>query len=51
MYGLDHEVQVSTQFTHQGLEARGYVNRIETGLSDITNLYHGLRGPGNASTA
>ena len=52
MYRLiHHEVEVSTGFTHRGREARGCVNRIETELSDVTNLYHGLRGPDNVSTA
>jgi hypothetical protein len=31
--------------------ARGCVNREETEPSDITDLYHGLRGPDNATTA
>ena len=32
---------MSTRFTHRGPEARGCVNRVETELSDITDLYHG----------
>ena len=51
MCRLHHEVEVSTGFTHRGLEARGYVNRVETEPSDVTDLYHGLRGPDNVSTA
>ena len=51
MYRLHHEVEVSTGFTHRGLEARGCVNRIETKLSDVIELYHGLRGPDNVSMA
>ena len=52
MYRLHHEVEVSTGFTHRGPEARGCVNRVETEPSlDVTDLYHGLRGPGNVSTA
>ena len=30
MYRLYHEVEVSTWFTHQGQQARGCVNRVET---------------------
>ena len=51
MYRLHHEVEVSTGFTHRGPEARGCVNRVETEPSDVTDLYHGLRGPDNVSTA
>ena len=51
MYRLHHEVEVSTGFTHRGPEARGCVNRVETEPSDVTNLYHGLRGPDNVSMA
>ena len=50
-YRLHHEVEVSTGFTHRGPEARGCVNRVETEPSDVTDLYHGLRGPDNVSTA
>ena len=50
-YRLHHEVEVSTGFTHQGPEARGCVNCVETEPSDVTDLYHGLRGPDNVSTA
>ena len=51
MYRLHHEVKVSTGFTHRGPEARGCINRVETEPSDVTNLYHGLHGPDNVSTA
>ena len=51
MYRLHHEVEVSMGFTHRGPEARGCVNRVETEPSDVTDLYHGLRGPDNVSTA
>ena len=51
MYRLHHEVEVSTWFTHQGPQARGYVNHVETEPSEVTDLYHGLRGPDNASSA
>ena len=51
MYRLYHEVEVSTGFTHRGPEARGCVNGVETEPSDVTDLYHGLRGPDNVSTA
>ena len=51
MYRLHHEVEVSTGFTHRGPEARGCVNRVETEPSDVTDLYHGLRGPDNVSMA
>ena len=51
MCRLHHEVEVSMGFTHRGLEARGCVNRVETEPSDVTDLYHGLRGPDNVSTA
>ena len=51
MYRLHHEVEVSTGFTHRGPEARGCVNRVETEPSDVTNLYHGLRGPDNVAMA
>ena len=51
MYRLHHEVEVSTEFTHRGPEARGCINRVETEPSDVTDLYHGLRGPDNESTA
>ena len=50
-YRLHHEAEVSTGFTHRGPEARGCVNRVETEPSDVTDLYHGLRGPDNVSTA
>ena len=50
-YRLHHEVEVSMGFTHRGPEARGCVNHIETEPSDVTDLYHGLRGPDNVSTA
>ena len=50
MYRLHHEVEVSMGFTHRGPEARGGVNRVETEPSDVTDLYHGLRGPDNVST-
>ena len=50
-YRLHHEVEVSTGFTHRGPEARGCVNRVETEPSDVNDLYHGLRGPDNVSTA
>jgi hypothetical protein len=50
-YRLYHEVEVSTRFTHRGPQARGCVNRVETEPSDVTDLYHGLRGPDNTSTA
>ena len=43
MYRLHHEVG--------GPEARGCVNRVETEPSDVTDLYHGLRGPDNVSMA
>ena len=42
MYRLHHEVEVSTGFTHRGPEARGCVNPVETELSDVNNLYHGM---------
>ena len=42
-YRLHHEVQVSTQFTHLGPEARGCVNRAETEPSDVNDLYHGTQ--------
>ena len=42
MYRLHHEVEVSTEFTHLGPEARGCVNPVETELSDVNNLYHGM---------
>ena len=42
MYRLHHEVEVSMGFAHQGPEARGCVNPIETEPSDVTDLYHGL---------
>ena len=48
LYRLHYEVEVSTGFTHRGPEAR---NRVETKPSDVTDLYHGLRGPDNVSTA
>ena len=32
-------MQVSERFAHQGPEAQGYVNREETELSDVTDLY------------
>ena len=51
IYRLHHEVEIYTGFTHQGPEARGYVNRVETEPSDVTDLYHGLCGPDNVSTA
>jgi hypothetical protein len=43
-------MQVSTGLTHQGPEARGCVNPVETEPSDVTDFYHGVRGPDNAST-
>ena len=51
LYRLHHEVQVSTGFTHRGPQARGCINPVETEPSDVTDLYHGLRGPDNTSTA
>ena len=51
MYRLHREVEVSMGFTHQGPEARGCVNRVETEPSDVTDLYHGLRGHDNVSMA
>ena len=45
MYRLYHVVEVSMGFIHRGPEGRGCVNRVETEQSDVTNLYHGLRGP------
>ena len=51
MYRLHHEVQVSSRFTHRGPQAWGCVNREETEQSDVTDLYQGLRGPDNTSTA
>ena len=42
-YRLHHEVQVSTQFTHRWPEAWGCVNRVETWLSDVNDLYHGTQ--------
>ena len=51
MYRLHHEVEVSMGFTRRGPEARGCVNPVETEPSDVTDLYHGLRGPDNVSTA
>ena len=45
MYRLYHKVEVSMGFTHWGPQARGSVNHVETDTSDITDLYHGLRGP------
>ena len=47
MYRLHHEVEVSTGFTYRGPEARDCVNRVETEPSDVTDLYHRLRGPDN----
>ena len=41
-YRLHNEVEVSTGFTHRGLEARGCVHPVETEPSDVNNLYHGL---------
>ena len=51
MYRLHHKVEVSSRFTHRGPQARGCVNREETEPSDVTDLYQGLCGPDNASTA
>ena len=50
-YRLYYEVQVSLRFTHRRPKAQGCVNREKTKPSDITDLYHGLRDPDNASTA
>ena len=46
-YRLHHEVQVSLHT--EGRRPRGCVNREETEPSDVTDLYHGLRGHNNAS--
>ena len=51
MYRLHHEVKASTGFTHRGPDARGSVNCVETEPSDVADLYHGLHGPDNVSTA
>ena len=41
------------RFTHRGLKIKGgtCVYRKETKPSDVTDLYHGLRGPDNTSLA
>ena len=49
-YRLYTKVQVSMLFHNRGPKARGCVNRVETKLKCITDLYHGLCGPDDASS-